>query len=261
MSALFDAWGWRRNRTWLSRPEANPPPGQPLTVSVGERRLPLRLRRHPRARRLGLRLSGDGAGLIVTLPPDAPLAAALAFVDQNQRWIEERLAKLPPRVPFVEGAVIPLRGAPHRLRHRPGPKARIGAAEGWLDIEGGGPEFAARLTGWLKGEARRELTAAARHKAQRLGRPLGRVGVRDPRSRWGSCAANGNLSFSWRLILAPPTVLDYVAAHEVAHLLVPRHDATFWRVTADLTEDVEGARRWLRRHGPGLFGYGGEDAP
>ena len=94
---------------------------------------------------------------------------------------------------------------------------------------------------------------------QALGVKVKRLSIRDQSSRWGSCTSAGSLSFSWRLILAPPYVLDYLAAHEVAHLVEMNHSARFWRVVGRVCGHVERAKTWLDTHGNDLHRYGIED--
>jgi predicted metal-dependent hydrolase len=117
-----------------------------------------------------------------------------------------------------------------------------------------------RITDWLKAEARRTLTARADFYADAVGRNRGPVSIRDTRSRWGSCARDGALSFSWRLILAPPAILDYVAAHECAHLVHLNHSPAYWRVLMELGAAARAARDWFAAHGQGLYAYGVERA-
>ena len=121
----------------------------------------------------------------------------------------------------------------------------------------GRPEhLARRLADWLKAEAKRTLAPLVREKAARLGVAVGRIVVRDTRTLWGSCSANGDVSLCWRLVLAPPAVADYVCAHEVAHMKIRGHGARFWRLVEELAEDMNGARRWLAREGESLQRYG-----
>jgi predicted metal-dependent hydrolase len=134
---------------------------------------------------------------------------------------------------------------------------RVRVEDGRILVPGSEAELAARLEAWLRRQARGDLEEQSRRLAPKIGKPVGRFGVRDTRSRWGSCSAAGTLSFSWRLILAPSTVLHYVVAHELAHLVQRNHGPRFWALVAKLHgEGVDDARAWLRRHGPGLHRYG-----
>lgn len=238
-----------------------------MQVEAGGRTLPLVVRRNARATRIILRLAPGADRLLLTLPPGASLTDGLRLATGQRDWIALRLAQRPPPVAFADGAVIPYRGQPHRIhhdRHRRGvARSEAGLEVGGFEVGGlevGGPaeRLAATLRRWLRAEAEADLAARSQTLAARLGRPVGRVRVRDLRSRWGSCSAKGDLSYAWRLILAPDVVRAYVAAHEVAHLACRGHDARFWATVALLQAeaDIRTARAWLRTDGPGLFRYG-----
>ena len=216
----------------------------------------LLVRRHPRARRASLRLSADGEQVIVVLPARGRLEDGAAIARRHAEWIRERLEAVPARVPFADGAAIPVHGRTCVVRHVSSEPAGVRDRGETLAVGGAAEDVARQIEAWLRGEARRVVTALAHAKAERLGRGIARISVRDARSRWGSCSSAGALSFSWRLILAPPPVLDYVVAHEVAHLAERGHGPEFWRTVARLTVHMEAGRLWLRRHGRELFRYG-----
>ncbi|HEX5508292.1 MAG TPA: SprT family zinc-dependent metalloprotease, partial [Pseudolabrys sp.] len=172
-----------------------------------------------------------------------------------------RLRRLPQAAPFVDGAVVPLRGVNHRIVHRRGSRGTAwpeagSTGEHLLCVAGEEAHIARRITDFLKRAARRELEQASCRVAARLGVKIKRVSVRDQTSRWGSCSTTGVLSYSWRLILAPPFVLDYLAAHEVAHLLEMNHSQRFWRLVERACPDVKQAKGWLDLHGADLHRYG-----
>lgn len=225
-------------------------------IDVGNRTAPLVIRRNPRARRLTLRIDKTGAGLALTVPPGVSLDEARRFVLRNRGWAARGLASLPAPVPFEDGVSIPLRGEDHRIWHRPDLRGGVWRDGRDLVVTGQAGHLTRRLTDWLRGEARRDLTTAARAYAERTGRQVRRVTVRDNVSRWGSCSTSGNLSFSWRLILSPPWVLDYVAAHEVAHLDDMNHSPRYWRRLRSICPRTDEAEAWLRDHGPALHRYG-----
>jgi hypothetical protein len=241
----------------LSRPQR--PPAvlrRTRSITIGDRPVLLTVRRNARAKRMRLRVDFETAGIILTLPQGATEEHGFRFVLSQTQWILDRLASLPPWVPFRPDALIPLLGEDHPIRHRPADGHRVRVEQGEIIVPGCLEAVPRRVERWLREEARRVLTERAHAHAARLARPVGRIAVRDTRTRWGSCSAAGNLSFCWRLIMAPPHVLDYVAAHEVAHLEVRNHGPAFWRTVATLADDVEAAREWLLRHGPGLARYG-----
>ncbi len=227
-----------------------------FSLDIEGRAVPLRIRRNARARRLVLRIDAATDGAVVTLPPGVPVEDGLDMARQRAAWIAGRLAALPARVPFADGARVPFLGVEHPIRHRPGCRGTVWRHDGEIHVAGRREHLARRLTDWLKGEARRRIAPGVAAKAARLGRAAGRITLRDTRGRWGSCSANGNLSFCWRLVMAPERVLDYVVAHEVAHLAEPGHGPRFWRAVGRLTNDTEGARAWIRRHGESMHRYG-----
>jgi predicted metal-dependent hydrolase len=213
-------------------------------------------RRSPRARRMSLRVDPKGGGVVVVMPDRASAAAAERFVARHAGWVMHQLARLPAPVPFADGAVVPVLGRALTIHHAPQARHGVRLEGDAVMVAGAGEHLARRTRDFLKGVARRELTRRAHLVAAQVDRRPSRVTVRDVSSRWGSCSAAGALSFSWRLILTPEWVLDYVVAHEVAHLVHLDHSPRFWAVVGRLVPDVEAARAWLRTHGPGLHRYG-----
>lgn len=222
--------------------------------------IPLLMRRSRRARRISLKIDARLDAAVLVLPPSVSETEGLRFAESHRDWLLAQWSGLAPRVPFADGAVVPLRGESHRIRHHAGPgrnrRGVVIAEDGLLMVHGQHEHLSRRLTDWLKSEARADIAPLTTAKAQLVGRPVGRITVRDQKTRWGSCAANGNLSFSWRLVLAPPFVLDYVVAHEVAHLDQHNHSPAFWRIVEQLTGHSKPARTWLRTHGAELHRYG-----
>jgi hypothetical protein len=232
-------------------------PGEHTVVlDLDGRAVPLTVRRHPRARRTILRLTAEGDGAVVTIPEGALFEDGVAMARNHAGWILRRFAAIPPRVPFIDGTVVPFLGRDHRLRHRVRSFPAVRREGDEIIVAGRVEDMARRVADWLRRQARIEIGPRVGDKAATLGRVPGRITVRDTRSRWGSCSAAGNLSFSWRLVMAPAAVLDYVVAHEVAHLAHHDHGPHFWRTVAALSEDSDAGRAWLRRHGPGLHRYG-----
>jgi predicted metal-dependent hydrolase len=225
-----------------------------LAVSGLDR--PVALRRNARARRLSLRVDPALGEVVVVAPPRVPAPVIAEFVTRHAEWVRRRRAAMPGRTSFVDGAEIPLLGLPHRIAHDPAAGRRVRRLEGELRVGGPAEHVAPRLLAWLRAEARRELLARSRAMAVRLGVTVAAVSVRDTRSRWGSCASNGRISYSWRLLLAPETVLDYVVAHEVAHLVEMNHSPRFWAVVDRLHPDADRCRAWLKAKGQDLHLYG-----
>ncbi len=244
-----------RRQTERAR-QARALPRTVASVALAGRAVPLSVRRSRRARHLSLRLDPDGDAVELILPRGVPLEEGMRFVEEKSGWILTRLATRPPRVPFAPGAAIPYLGVDHVICHRPEARGGVWREGNTLAVSGRAEFLARRLRDWLKREALRLLDERARAHAARVGRSVARVGMRDPKTRWGSCSPNGALTFSWRLVLAPEWVLDYVVAHEVAHLVHAHHGPRFWRLVDRLTPEVEAARAWLRRHGDRLLRYG-----
>jgi len=240
-------------QVWRSR---SPVREKHLTLTLDDRPIHLVVRKNPRAKRIIVRLVNDGDGVSVTIPSRTAFDEGIAAAERNAEWIIRRLDAVPPRMAFADGAMIPVLGRDHAIRHRPKAPGGIRLVDREIVVGGQNVLIARRVELWLKSQAREEISARVGQKTGRLGRPAGRITLRDTRSRWGSCSAQGNLSFCWRLVMAPEAVLDYVVAHEVAHLAFPNHGQEFWRTVATLTDEVDGSRRWLRRCGRTLYRYG-----
>jgi predicted metal-dependent hydrolase len=218
--------------------------------------LPVVVRTSPRSRRLILRLDPDGQRFVVTVPPGVSRSRVREFLAHHVDWARQRLRCMPVRIDFAAGAIVPYLGIDHQVRHAPSGRTPVTRTDGAFLVTGRPEHLARRLRDFLIREARRELTDRVLGKAGQLGvRPAG-VTIRDTRSRWGSCSATGRLNFSWRLILAPEPVLDYVVAHEVAHLVEMNHSPRFWAIVARLDPDARAQRRWLKRNGAHLHRYG-----
>lgn len=223
------------------------------------------VRRHPGARRLTLRVSRTRRAVIVTLPVQCDLDEAGTFLSRHIDWVRERLDSLPDLVPFAHGMAMPLRGEPHDIMFTGAARTRLVTVEGGQAtrnvIKVPGPVDAAprRLRAWLGEEAKRDLDKRVAYHAKRLGVVPKRIAVRDQTSRWGSCSTTRVLSFSWRLLLAPPPILDYVAAHEVAHLAEMNHGPRFWALVRKTLPDYDASKRWLQVYGLDLHRYGADD--
>jgi predicted metal-dependent hydrolase len=241
-------------------------PAEPLTLAVkhGSQIFSIRLRRHRRARRYTLRIHPSDREAILTMPPRGTLIDAKDFAQRHGAWIAARLGRLPKAEPFQSGTVVPLRGTPHRIVHRAGVRGTVwtetrDSGEKILCVAGEAEHIDRRIHDFLKREARKDLQKASQYYAEALNVRVKRLSIRDQSSRWGSCTSAGSLSFSWRLILAPPYVLDYLAAHEVAHLVEMNHSPKFWKVVAKICGAVERAKTWLDTHGNDLHRYGVQD--
>ncbi len=228
-------------------PETVTLPGGPARVAW---------RRSSRARRVSLRIDPREGAVVVTLPPRAGRGAGMALLTSHADWITDRIAALPNAVRFVDGAMVPLDGVEHLIRHVPDRRGGAWLEDGAICVTGA-PEFVARrVADFLRSEARRRLITLVADKAAMADARPSRLAVKDTSSRWGSCAPDGSLAFSWRLVMAPPFVQDYVAAHEVAHLRHMNHGKRFWALVDQLTPYTETAVPWLRREGARLLRVG-----
>jgi len=220
------------------------------------------IRRHPRARNYTLRVAGPARPPVLTMPRRGSLDEARRFLDRHAGWLTRQLDRLPQLMPMVDGAIVPLRGVPHVIRHAPGRRGTVTVADdadaAVLVVAGDAAHLRRRVIDFLKREARRDLETAVVRHAARLGVRATAIRLRDQTSRWGSCSLNGHLSFSWRLVMAPPHVLDYLAAHEVAHLRELNHSRRFWRLVELLCPETNSARAWLSANGAALHAIGAE---
>lgn len=206
------------------------------------------MKRNSRAKRFTLRLSRTDGKATLTLPTRASIKEAEHFAIRQEGWLRAQISKLPERAELLHGGRLPFRGNNLEVTTITGKSIRVEGDK----ILVGGKHSGARLQAFVKTEARNALYPAVEKYAAQIGRPFNRISLRDTRSRWGSCSAEGNLMFSWRLVMAPPVVLDYVAAHEVAHLAEMNHSTAFWDVVETLMPDYQNHRNWLREHGSKL---------
>lgn len=238
-------------KTISSTSEAEP------VFSGGAHVRPLVLVRSPRARQMRLVVSPRDGTVRLTIPRRAGASDARRWAESKRDWIEAQLATLPQPQPITPGMALTFAGEPLRLdwsESHPRKPGRIGSS---LRVGGPRASLEARVLRWLRGEARAVLEEESRDLAARLGVTLGRVGVGDPVSRWGSCSPSGDIRYSWRLILAPAAVRRATVAHEVAHRVHMNHGPRFHALVAELLgEDPAVARRWLRAHGAGLHWFG-----
>lgn len=225
-----------------------------LTLPGGPARI--EWRRSARAHRVSLRIDPRGGAVVVTLPQRAARTAGMALLITNADWVSERLAALPGPIVFADGVEVPLHGIPHRIRHRPTGRGGAWVENGEIHVAGDAAFLARRVSDFLRAEARRSITELVAQKALLARAQPARITLKDTSSRWGSCAANRNLAFSWRLVMAPRFVQDYVTAHEVAHLRHMNHGPRFWALVQEITPYTTEAVAWLRTDGMRLLRVG-----
>ncbi len=228
-------------------------------------RLPLegltaRLSVNPRARRLSIRIDARAGEAVLIAPSERRLADVVAFARTKADWMRERLAERPHGTPLEPGAVIDLFGRPTRLTATGGAGAArlIEDEDGPVIVSGGeGEAYARRVENLFKRVARDTLQSRTDVHLRTLGQRPVKLSIADPKSRWGSCSPhNRSIRYSWRVIMAPPAVIDYLAAHEVAHLVHADHSPAYWAVVQGLIGDHRPHRKWLREHGPALHAVG-----
>ncbi|MCI0600507.1 MAG: M48 family metallopeptidase [Beijerinckiaceae bacterium] len=235
-----------------------------LDISHAGETYRISLRRLAAARRFTLRVRAATQDVVLTMPARGSVTEAKFFADRHAAWIGTKLRRLPARIPFTPGEAIPLRGTLHVITQCVTRRGAVwiqsgvsGAGSAPLLCVGGEAPFVSRkVLEYLHKEAKKDLEAAVRTHTRKLGIAARRITLRDTVSRWGSCSTSGTLNFSWRLIMAPHFVLDYLAAHEAAHLLHMNHSPEFWGTVARLTSDTDRAEAWLKAHGTGLLHFG-----
>jgi len=227
-------------------------------ILPGDPPVEVSLRRSSRATRYSLRVSRSDGRVSLSLPLWASESEALVFLRDREAWVRRHLQTAPVPAEARIGAQVPVCGRPCAVAEGSGRAARF--VDGVIAVPRG-PREGPRIKALLSSLARDRLSRAVAVHAAALGRTHGQLTLRDPKSRWGSCSSKGDLMFSWRLIMAPPAVLDYVAAHEVAHLVEMNHSDAFWQICARLRPDYREHRDWLRRHGAELLAWRFDLAP
>ena len=230
----------------------------PVILELDGREVKLSFRRNAKCKRMVLRLTADGAGAVITLSPRASNADALRFAESSKPWLIKTMEKRIPPVPFAHDHRVLFNGQLHTIKAIGGRRGLVTYEPEQLliSVPGDAAHVARRLADWLKAQAKEKLQQTSQDYAAAMQTKFRKLTIRDQKSRWGSCSATGDLSYSWRLILAPPEVLDYVAAHEVAHLKEMNHGPRFWRLVVTHCKTAKQARRWLRDYGRELHRYG-----
>ena len=224
--------------------------------SVAGRVLPLSVVENPRATRLTLRIQPGGKGLRVTIPPGLSAREVECFLSRHEGWIETRIAKMPDQPRVRPGIEIPIRGVPHLIVHEPAKRGTVRQEEGpdgpLLVVFGDRLHLGRRIADFLKREARKDMEALVAKHTQTVGRKAKAIRYKDTKSRWGSCSSDGTLSFSWRIAMAPRPIIDYLVAHEVAHLREMNHGPNFWKLCKELCPDTDRCKAWPKRNGGAL---------
>ncbi|MEL6920757.1 MAG: M48 family metallopeptidase [Pseudomonadota bacterium] len=227
-------------------------PALPDSLSIAGRDVPLTVRENARAKRLTMRLQPGARGISITVPPKTPARAIDDFIMRHAGWLETQVGKQPDRPQVRAGIKLPIRGANHVIVHEPGrgvAHVRDGQSGTELVVRGEEKFLSRRVADFLKAQAKRDIDALVAHHAANVGRNVKSVRYRDTTSRWGSCSSDGALSFSWRIMMAPPSVINYLVAHECAHLREMNHGPKFWALCEELCPDTKRCTQWLKRNG------------
>lgn len=224
-------------------------------LQLEQRQIPVEIKRSPRASRLKLRIDRQ-AGVVLILPLRVSTKEALAFLKRELPWIAKKIEKIPETTPFLPGSKIPLLGTPHIIIHVPQERGLVWPEDRQIFVTGKIEHVPRRIKDWIKKAAKSEIKSRVLDYTKQLDVAHTGITLRDQKTRWGSCSSTGRLNFSWRLFLMPEFVLDYVVAHEVAHLRHMDHSAQFWGVVNDLNPDVKAAKKWLRQQGSDVHRYG-----
>ena len=261
MLKLFRIIAGRKQKTF----ESKTPRLEPVDIFVSHLGIDFRVhvKRSSKAKRYTLRIRAASQDLILSMPERGSIRAATEFAQRHSAWIYERMTKLPKNTPFLEGSVLPFKGVEHIILKADslrGTTMSVCIDGVWyLVVHGDTAHISRRITDFLRKQARAELVAAVQRHTGFLGVAARRVTLKDTTSRWGSCSSAGALNFSWRLVMAPPFVLEYLAAHEVAHLKHLDHSTAFWDLTRQLDPNMDNAEAWLKKFGHILHRYGKTD--
>jgi len=219
----------------------------------------IHIKHSKRAKRVALRLDPIERIFHLVVPKGMSMRKAAAFAEGHERWMQEKLSSLPPKVGFEDGAVLPILGQRTliKIHHEQDLKVtKIILEDGVLHVRTNKDDPSGRIVRFLKTLIKDELSILSHEKVARIGKAISSVSVRDTKSRWGSCSSDNNLSYSWRLVFAPPEAFDYVVAHEVAHLEHLNHSKAFWNLCEALSENYDEGKYWMKAHGSELMRYG-----
>lgn len=224
-----------------------------LTVDISGAKRLVKLRRNAQAKKMVLRVDALTGEIKLTAPPHVSSQALQKFLDENNGWVMTERAKVDARPSIQHGSMVPLMGVPHRVCCLDKPPRKVRVVDGEIHVGGPSDQAPARLLRWFKARAKEQLTEDAKHYADMLQVQFKRISIGDMKSRWGSCSSSGTLRFNWRLVMAKPFVRQYVAAHEVAHILEMNHSNRFWQHVADCMPTYKIERKWLKTYGQDLM--------
>ena len=232
----------------------------PRQFDLGSESLTVRVRESEQAKTTRI-IVGPRRPLEVIVPQGTADAEVDEFLDEKRTWVERKVADAraiaarPPRLGLNRAGVVWLAGAEVPIERSSERRSLATLRDGRLLVAGADDGVPAAIERWYRREARRRVAEVAAREAARLGLVYRAIGIRDPRTRWGSCSSKANLSFSWRLAAAPPEILEYVVVHELCHLREASHQKPFWRLLESARPGWHEQARWLREHGQELHDY------
>lgn len=229
--------------------KAKKPDRSVISIDIQGQQVEILLIRNKRSKRLTLRQNLSAGNFKLSMPVRGTIAQAQAFCTEHAAWIAEKLSHMQDVVEFKHGHNIPLRGEQFKLIFLDQLRGQTQQIDNELHITGGADFAPRRLTNWLKAEAKKDILVGIQKYEPMLNVKHSKLTIRDTKSRWGSCSSSKALSFSWRLVLAPPDVLDYVVAHELAHILEMNHSAKFWAHVAKVCPHMKPSQNWLKTNG------------
>ena len=218
----------------------------------------IEIKNNPRAKRISLRLNAKTGKFDLTLPQYANLHTAYKFVESQKQWIDQHLNALPAPIHIKDGTTIPILGTNRKLHITKNPtsaRTQIELTNHALIMHTHLESPEKRLEKFLKTIGKESFTQLAQEKAKAINKTITSITLRDPKSRWGSCSEDGKIMLSWRLILAPHAAMDYVIAHEIAHLTHMNHSKAFWTLCRELSHDFLEGSHWMQEHGNSLLRY------
>lgn len=229
---------------------------QVIPLQINGAVVEVELRFNQRSKSMRLRLDRLKKRAVLTLPPRTPHFEVSAFLERSKTWLLRRLEQHPCQVPFINGNCIPIFGQDHIIHYSVAPQSKIELQDSRIFMQGPTENLSRALKTWLKHHAHDYLTQRCQDYAIHVGKKINYVRVREVKSRWGSCSHQANLSFSWRLVFAPLPIVDYVCAHEVAHLVEMNHSRQFWAIVESMCPNPKVHINWLKQNASRLFSYG-----
>lgn len=225
-------------------------------IDIDGHLLTLVIQSHNLAKRLRLKCDPFQRKIFLTHPEGARIKDIDAFFTKAHAWLRQQVSNATSRTDLKHGSTIPILGVNYLIQYQPGEKPDVQVDQGLITVKGDENRLQLVLGKWLRFHALGILKERSQKMATKIGVSIHKIKVRELKSIWGSCAADGSLTYSWRLVMAPAFVLDYICAHEVSHIKERNHGPKFWALVESICPDYKDAKAWLRKEGRILFSYG-----